>query len=149
MRILSPSGVFRYEGRIINVHPALLPSFPGAQAYRQAIEEGVRIAGVTAHYVTTDLDQGPIITQRAFNVPPNAEVDDLERIGQPLEADALLEAIDLHLNDAVAVHRGRTRLRDGADSDRQLGAPLELNDLNPDRPLDGLGEIVADSQSDD
>ena len=147
MRILSPDVVFRYENRIINVHPSLLPAFPGAEAYLQALEEGVRIAGVTAHYVTTDLDQGPIITQRAFNVPPNAEVDDLERTGQPLEADALLEAIDLHLNDEVAVHRGRTRLREGADSDRQLGAPLELNELNPDRPLDGLGEIVADSQS--
>jgi formyltetrahydrofolate deformylase len=146
MRILSPDVVFRYENRIINVHPSLLPSFPGAEAYLQALEEGVRIAGVTAHYVTTDLDQGPIITQRAFNVPPNAEVEDLERIGQPLEADALLEAIDLHLNDEVQVHRGRTRLRKDADGNRQLGAPLELNDLNPDRPLDGLGEIVADSQ---
>ncbi|MEF8820964.1 MAG: formyltetrahydrofolate deformylase [Halovenus sp.] len=147
MRILSPDVVFRYENRIINVHPSLLPSFPGAEAYLQALEEGVRIAGVTAHYVTTDLDQGPIITQRAFNVPPNAEVEDLVRTGQPLEADALLEAIDLHLNDEVQVHRGRTRLRESADSNRQLGAPLELNDLNPDRPLDGLGEIVADSQS--
>ncbi|MFW6018877.1 MAG: formyltetrahydrofolate deformylase, partial [Halapricum sp.] len=69
MRILSPEVVFRYETQIINVHPSLLPAFPGASAYMQAIEEGVRIAGVTAHYVTTDLDQGPIITQRAFNVP--------------------------------------------------------------------------------
>ncbi len=147
MRILSPAVVFRYENRIINVHPSLLPSFPGAEAYLQALEEGVRIAGVTAHYVTTDLDQGPIITQRAFNVPPGSAVEDLERIGQPLEADALLEAIDLHLNDEIAVHRGRTRLRDGTDSNRQLGAPLELNDLNPDRPLDGLGEVVAESQN--
>jgi len=149
MRILSPDVVFRYENRIINVHPSLLPSFPGAEAYLQAIEEGVRVAGVTAHYVTTDLDQGPIITQRPFNVPPDADAEDLERLGQPLEADALLEAIDLHLNDEVAVHRGRTKLREGADSDRQLGAPKQLNDLNPDRPLDGLGEIVADSQADD
>ncbi|WP_048078069.1 formyltransferase family protein, partial [Halorubrum sp. AJ67] len=61
MRILSPEVVFRYEGRIINVHPSLLPAFPGAEAYRQAKDAGVRIAGVTAHYVTTDLDQGPVI----------------------------------------------------------------------------------------
>jgi formyltetrahydrofolate deformylase len=150
MRILSPDVVFRYENRIINVHPSLLPSFPGAEAYLQALEEGVRIAGVTAHYVTTDLDQGPIITQRAFNVPPNAERDDLERLGQPLEADALLEAIDLHLNDDIAVHRGRTRLRESAGDDVQLGSPPELNDINPDRPLDGLGEIVAeDTEADD
>ena len=150
MRILSPDVVFRYENRIINVHPSLLPSFPGAEAYLQALEEGVRIAGVTAHYVTTDLDQGPIITQRAFNVPPNAERDDLERLGQPLEADALLEAIDLHLNDDITVHRGRTRLRESAGDDVQLGSPPELNDINPDRPLDGLGEIVAeDTEADD
>ena len=144
MRILSPDVVFRYENQIINVHPSLLPSFPGAEAYLQALEEGVRLAGVTAHYVTTDLDQGPIITQRAFNVPPDSEVDDLRRLGQPLEAEALLEAIRLHLNDDVAVHRGRTQLRDPEESDAQLGAPAELNDMIPDRPIDGLGEFVAE-----
>jgi formyltetrahydrofolate deformylase len=144
MRILSPDVVFRYQSRIINVHPSLLPSFPGAEAYLQALEEGVRIAGVTAHYVTTDLDQGPVITQRAFNVPPDAEVEDLERLGQPLEADALLEAIDLHLADELAVHRGRTQLRDPETTDAQLGAPPALDERNPDRPLDGLGEVVAD-----
>ncbi len=150
MRILSPDVVFRYESRIINVHPSLLPSFPGAEAYLQALEEGVRIAGVTAHYVTTDLDQGPIITQRAFNVPPNAEREDLERLGQPLEADALLAAIDLHLNDDISVHRGRTQLRESASDDVQLGSPPELDEQNPDRPLDGLGEIVAkDGEADD
>ncbi|WP_436935033.1 formyltetrahydrofolate deformylase [Halovenus marina] len=149
MRILSPDVVFRYESRIINVHPSLLPSFPGAEAYLQALEEGVRIAGVTAHYVTTDLDQGPIITQRAFNVPPDSEVEDLRRIGQPLEAEALLEAIDLHLNDEVTVHRGRTQLRNPEESDAQLGAPSELDELNPDRPIDGLGEYVAESQEAD
>jgi formyltetrahydrofolate deformylase len=146
MRILSPDVVFRYESRIINVHPSLLPSFPGAEAYLQALEEGVRVAGVTAHYVTTDLDQGPIIAQRAFNVPQDPEVDaeDLRRTGQPLEADALLEAIDLHLSDEVTVHRGRTRLRNPEESNAQLGAPDELDDLIPDRPVDGLGELVAE-----
>ena len=151
MRILSPDVVFRYESQIINVHPSLLPAFPGAEAYLQALEEGVRIAGVTAHYVTTDLDQGPIITQRAFNVPQGSDVkaEDLRTIGQPLEADALLEAIDLHLNDDVAVHRGRTQLRDPEDSSAQLGAPTELNDMIPDRPIDGLGEFVAEQEADD
>jgi formyltetrahydrofolate deformylase len=149
MRILSPDVVFRYESRIINVHPSLLPSFPGAEAYLQALEEGVRIAGVTAHYVTTDLDQGPIITQRAFNVPPDAAVEDLQRLGQPLEAQALIEAIRLHLDDAVAVHRGRTSLRDPDETDAQLGGPHELNDLIPDRPVDGLGEFVAESADGD
>ena len=144
MRILSPEVVFRYEDRIINVHPSLLPAFPGAEAYRQAREEGVRVAGVTAHYVTTDLDQGPIIAQRAFSAPPGADVDRLRRRGQPLEAEALLEAVRLHLDDAVSVYRGRTELRDGIDADDyRLGLPADLDERLPDRPVDGLGEAVS------
>ncbi len=85
--------------------PVPVAGVSGAEAYRQAVDEGVRVAGVTAHYVTTDLDQGPIITQRAFDVPDDADVDLLKRRGQPLEADALLEAVRLHLNGDVSVHR--------------------------------------------
>lgn len=141
MRILSPKIVFRYEDRIINVHPSLLPSFPGAAAYRQAKEEGVRIAGVTAHYVTTDLDQGPIITQRAFDVPDDASVETIRNRGQPLEADALLEAIQLHLDNAISVHRGRTGLHSSSDSsasesEYQLGLPEDLETVQPDNPID-------------
>ncbi|EMA31058.1 formyltetrahydrofolate deformylase [Halobiforma nitratireducens] len=143
MRILSPNVVFRYEDRIINVHPSLLPAFPGAEAYRQAVDEGVRVAGVTAHYVTTDLDQGPIITQRAFDVPDDADVEDLKHRGQPLEAEALLEAVRLHLNGDVSVHRGRTSVRDDAN-EYQLGLPDEIDDATPDRPVDGIGSAIAD-----
>ncbi|WP_101296837.1 formyltetrahydrofolate deformylase [Halegenticoccus soli] len=146
IRILSPEVVFRYESRIINVHPSLLPAFPGAAAYRQAKEEGVRIAGVTAHYVTTDLDQGPIIAQRAFNVPDDASVDEIKARGQPLEAEALLEAVQLHLDDAIAVQRGRTTLDNSGEVDAQLGAPGELDQLNPSRPIDSRGEFVADER---
>ena len=120
MRILSPDVVFRYEGRIINVHPSLLPAFPGAEPYRQALDAGVRIAGVTAHYVTTDLDQGPIIAQRAFDVPPDANRVDLKARGQPLEAEVLFEGLRLHLNDDVAVHRGKVDFR-GDFEDYQIG----------------------------
>lgn len=144
MRILSPNVVFRYEDRIINIHPSLLPAFPGAEAYRQAREEGVRIAGVTAHYVTTDLDQGPIITQRAFNAPAGASTEELERRGQPLEAEALLEAVQLHLDNATHVYHGRTELRDDVDTDDyQLGLPESFDEMVPDRPVDGLGEAVS------
>ena len=137
MRILGPKIVFRYEDRIINIHPSLLPAFPGAAAYRQAKEEGVRIAGVTAHYVTTDLDQGPIITQRAFDVPDDALIDEIKARGQPLEAEALLEAVEMHLDDAVSVHRGRTSLRDEADpGDYQLGLSEEAQEANPKEPVD-------------
>lgn len=144
IRILSPEVVFRYESQIINVHPSLLPAFPGAAAYRQALEEGARIAGVTAHYVTTDLDQGPIITQRAFNIPPDATEADLKELGQPLEAEALLEAIQLHLDDELSVQFGRTELENPNEANAQLGAPEELNQMIPDRPIDGLDEETAD-----
>ncbi|MFP9059584.1 formyltetrahydrofolate deformylase [Natrialbaceae archaeon A-chndr2] len=143
MRILSPNVVFRYEDRIINVHPSLLPAFPGAEAYRQAIEEGVRVAGVTAHYVTTDLDQGPVITQRAFDVPDDADLETMKERGQPLEADALLEAVRLHLNGDVSVHRGRTTVRENGDA-YQLGLPGEIDDVNPDRPVDGITKALTD-----
>lgn len=145
MRILSPNVVFRYEDRIINVHPSLLPSFPGAEAYRQALEEGVRVTGATAHYVTTDLDQGPIIAQRAFSVPPGADEEDLERIGQPLEAEVLLEAVKLHLDDAVYTHYGRTELREDVDPEAyQLGLPASYDRSLPDRPIDGLGKAARE-----
>ncbi|ERH11382.1 MAG: formyltetrahydrofolate hydrolase [halophilic archaeon J07HB67] len=146
MRILSPDVVFRYENRIVNVSPSLLPAFPGASAYVQAVEEGVRIAGVTAHYVTTDLDQGPILTQRAFNVPDDATGEKLRALGQPLEAEALVEAVELHLDDELTVHRGRTKLRDAENTDAQLGAPAALDEENPDRPVDGLGGAVTDDE---
>ena len=77
MRILSPNFVWRYPNRIINIHPSLLPAFPGASAYAQAYERGTKIVGVTSHYVTENLDQGPIIFQDSFKVDPN---DTLEKI---------------------------------------------------------------------
>ena len=70
MKILSPNFVWRYKNKIINIHPSLLPSFPGPQAYRQAYEQGVKIIGVTAHFVTMHLDEGPIIAQGSFAVRP-------------------------------------------------------------------------------
>lgn len=146
IQILSPEVVFRYEERIINVHPSLLPAFPGAAAYRQALEKGVRIAGVTAHYVTTDLDQGPIITQRAFNVPADAAEADLKARGQPLEAEALVEAIDLHLEDEITVQEGQTALADPTRTDVQLGAPTELDRANPDAPVDDREAFVTDER---
>ncbi|MFC7082399.1 formyltetrahydrofolate deformylase [Halorussus caseinilyticus] len=149
MRILGPNVVFRYEGRIINVHPSLLPAFPGAKAYRQAKEAGVRIAGVTAHYVTTDLDQGPIVAQRAFNVPDGAPVETLKERGQPLEAEVLLEAVRLHLTGDVTIHRGRTELRENADESEtyQLGMGPALDRATPDEPTDG--SVVAPLDADD
>ena len=70
MKILSPNFVWRYKNKIINIHPSLLPSFPGPQAYRQAYEQGVKIIGVSAHFVTMHLDEGPIIAQDCFPSAP-------------------------------------------------------------------------------
>lgn len=107
MRILSPGFVWRYPNRIVNVHPSLLPAFPGASAYRQAWEHGVRVAGATAHFVTPDLDQGPILAQRSFPIPRGASVEEIRAKGQEAEADVLVEALDMCVREDLDVHWGR------------------------------------------
>ncbi len=107
MRILSPEFVWRYPNRIVNVHPSLLPSFPGASAYRQAWEGGVRVAGATAHFVTPDLDQGPILAQRAFQLRREESLASLKTRGQKAESEVLVEALQLCLQEDLDVHWGR------------------------------------------
>jgi formyltetrahydrofolate deformylase len=107
MRILSPAFVWRWPNRIVNVHPSLLPAFPGASAYRQAWEKGVRVVGATAHFVTPDLDAGPILAQRAFPVRRDETLDAIKRRGQEAESEALVEALDLCLREDLDVHWGR------------------------------------------
>jgi formyltetrahydrofolate deformylase len=107
MRILSPGFVWKYPNRIVNIHPSLLPAFPGASAYRQAWEHGVRVAGVTAHFVTPDLDQGPILAQRAFPVQRDEPLESIRKRGQAAEAEALVEALQLCLREDLDVHWGR------------------------------------------
>src|SRR6185369_15689431 len=97
MKILSPNFVWRYKNKIINIHPSLLPSFPGPQAYRQAYEGGVKIAGVTAHFVSMRLDEGPIIAQGSFAITPGMELREIIARGQKLEADVLVKAVKLYL----------------------------------------------------
>ena len=103
MRILTPNFVWRYPNRIINIHPSLLPAFPGAMAYAQAFERGTKIIGVTSHYVTENLDQGPIIFQDSFNVKPEHTLESIKRAGQKLEAEVLLKAVKMHLADKLEV----------------------------------------------
>ena len=86
MKILSPNFVWRYKNKIINIHPSLLPSFPGPQAYRQAYEHGVKIIGVTAHFVSMHLDEGPIIAQGSFHIRSHMALKDIVAAGQELEA---------------------------------------------------------------
>ena len=106
MKILSPNVVWRFKNKIINVHPSLLPSFPGAQAYRQAYEHGVKIAGVTAHFVSMHLDEGPIIAQASFGINPNWGLKEIVAAGQKLETKVLTKAVKLYLAKRLDVYWG-------------------------------------------
>jgi formyltetrahydrofolate deformylase len=106
MKILSPNFVWRFKNKIINIHPSLLPSFPGPQAYRQAWERGVKIAGVTAHFVTMHLDEGPILAQGSFPIRSNMSLQDILTAGQKLEARVLVKAVRIYLTKRLDVYWG-------------------------------------------
>ena len=106
MKILSPNFVWRFKNKIINIHPSLLPSFPGPQAYRQAYEQGVKIIGVSAHFVTMNLDEGPIIAQDCFAVRPHMGLKEIVAAGQKIEASTLVKAIKLYLSKRLDVFWG-------------------------------------------
>jgi formyltetrahydrofolate deformylase len=108
MQILSPGFVTRWPNRIINIHHSFLPAFAGARPYHQAKERGVKIIGATAHYVTAELDQGPIIEQNVARVSHRDEVEDLMRAGRDLEREVLTRAVRLHLQRRVLVAGNRT-----------------------------------------
>jgi formyltetrahydrofolate deformylase len=109
MKILSPNVVWRYKNKIINVHPSLLPSFPGAQAYRQAYEHGVKIAGVTSHFVSMHLDAGPIIAQASFSIQPEWTLKEIVAAGQQLETKVLVKAVKLYLAKRLDVYWGTVK----------------------------------------
>jgi len=111
MRILTPNFVWRYPNRIINIHPSLLPAFPGAYAYSQAYERGTKIIGVTSHYVTESLDQGPIIFQDAFKVDPTYSLEEIKKRGQALEAKTILRAVRMHLANRLDVRWRKVHTR--------------------------------------
>jgi formyltetrahydrofolate deformylase len=124
MQVLTPAVVAPYQGRIINIHPSLLPYFPGANPYRQAWEDGVRVTGCTAHFVTEELDAGPIILQDVFHIDVGVDtVEDVRAKGQALEGHVLSRAVQLFVNNEVVVINGkvvfkpgmRTLLRDFGD----------------------------------
>jgi formyltetrahydrofolate deformylase len=112
MRILTPNFVWRYPNRIINIHPSLLPAFPGAYAYVQAYERGAKIVGCTSHFVTEDLDQGPIISQESFKVSKDDTLETIKKKGQEMEAATLLEAVRLYLENKIEVSWGKVYTKD-------------------------------------
>ncbi|MEX0784753.1 MAG: formyltetrahydrofolate deformylase [Dehalococcoidia bacterium] len=114
MQILTPTVVEPFAGRIINIHPSLLPYFPGANPYRRAWEDGVRVTGCTAHFVTEELDAGPIILQDVFQIEVGVDtVDDVRRKGRALEGHVLSRALQLYLNNEIVVINGKVVFKPG------------------------------------
>jgi formyltetrahydrofolate deformylase len=100
--------VANFENKIINIHHSFLPAFAGAKPYHRAFERGVKIIGATSHYVTQDLDEGPIIEQSIAKVSHKDTVDDLKTKGKDIEKMVLSRAISLHLQHRVLVHMNKT-----------------------------------------
>ena len=108
MQILSPAVVERFPNAIINIHHSFLPAFVGADPYRRAHERGVKLIGATAHYVTAELDEGPIIDQDVIRVSHRHGLVDLKELGQEIEKAVLARALKWHLEDRVIVHENKT-----------------------------------------
>ena len=108
MQIVGPGFCERWAGRCINIHHSFLPAFVGAKPYHQAFERGVKIIGATAHYVTADLDQGPIIEQDIAHVGHHASVKELTRLGRDVERQVLARAVRWHLERRIIIHNNRT-----------------------------------------
>ena len=108
MQIVSGEFVARFPNRIINIHHSFLPAFVGADPYRQAWERGVKIVGATAHYVTAELDAGPIIEQDVARASHRHAVEDLKRMGRDLERRVLARAVKWHCENRVIVHGNKT-----------------------------------------
>lgn len=116
MQILTPDFVHAYPSRIINIHPSLLPYHPGANAYKQAFEHGNRVAGCTAHFVTEDLDEGPIILQDVFRIAVGEDgLEEVKRKGRELEAKVLSKAIQLFMNNELLVKDQKVVYKPGLD----------------------------------
>jgi formyltetrahydrofolate deformylase len=108
MQIVSPKFIESYANRIINIHHSFLPAFVGGKPYAQAYRRGVKIIGATAHYVTEELDGGPIIEQDVQRVTHRDNVDELKSIGRMIERTVLARAVKWHLEDRILVHENKT-----------------------------------------
>jgi formyltetrahydrofolate deformylase len=108
MQILPPQMCRDYAGRVINIHHSFLPSFVGAKPYHQAYERGVKLIGATCHYVTEELDAGPIIEQDVIRVNHAHSIEDMRRQGRDVEKTALARGLRYHLEDRVIIHGNKT-----------------------------------------
>jgi phosphoribosylglycinamide formyltransferase-1 len=110
MEVLTPEFIRRYAGRIINVHPALLPAFPGVRAIEQALEYGVKVSGVTIHFVDEGVDTGPVLLQEAFDLPYHRDIAEIEERVHKIEHRLLPEAVRLIAQGRVRVDPENPRL---------------------------------------
>lgn len=108
MQILTPNFVSHFENRIINIHHSFLPAFIGADPYTKAFNRGVKLIGATSHYVTNDLDEGPIIEQDVERVDHRSDVPDLKKIGRKIERRVLAKAVKWHLENRIIVEGNKT-----------------------------------------
>jgi formyltetrahydrofolate deformylase len=108
MQIVSPEFCARFPERLINIHHSFLPAFVGANPYQAAHDRGVKLIGATAHYVTPELDAGPIIEQEVARVDHRATVEDMRRVGRYVERQVLAQAVTWHVEDRVIVEGNRT-----------------------------------------
>ncbi|MFT7185231.1 MAG: formyltetrahydrofolate deformylase [Pseudohongiellaceae bacterium] len=108
MQILPAQLCERYSGRVINIHHSFLPSFAGAKPYHQAFERGVKLIGATCHYVTQDLDEGPIIDQDVMRISHSNTIEDMVRLGKDAEKNVLARGLRLHLEDRVIIQGNKT-----------------------------------------
>ncbi|MEC9125545.1 MAG: formyltetrahydrofolate deformylase, partial [Pseudomonadota bacterium] len=108
MQILSPELCQALAGRCINIHHSFLPSFAGAKPYQQAYDRGVKLIGATCHYVTKDLDEGPLIEQSVKRISHSDSAADMVRKGKDCEVTALAHGVRYHLEDRVIIHRNKT-----------------------------------------
>jgi len=108
MQILTPNFVAAYPNRIINIHHSFLPAFVGAKPYERAYQRGVKLIGATSHYVTNDLDEGPIIEQDIQRVDHRDNVEAMKKIGRSIERSVLARAVKWHLEDRIIVHQNKT-----------------------------------------
>ena len=124
MRILPPQIVQQHRYKIINIHPSLLPYFPGAAPYKQAYESGVRVHGCTAHFVTEQLDEGPVIMQDVFHINVGTDtLEDVKEKGLSLEAQTLSKAVQLFLDEELVVVEGKVIFKPGISRFLQAVGP--------------------------
>ncbi|TFH29469.1 MAG: hypothetical protein E4H00_06915 [Myxococcales bacterium] len=114
MQVLTPEIVVAFRNRILNIHPSLLPYYPGANAYKQAFEAGVRVCGCTAHMVTEDLDEGPIVLQDVFHIEVGQDsLEEVKLRGRELEAEVLSKAVGMFVREELVVTDSKVLFRPG------------------------------------